>query len=65
MIYVICYLFNDICYLFNAWFDWKIGIFQQTAVRVYYILNHYKPRFVVIGMARDKRKLVSVKFFFQ
>ena len=61
MIYVICYLFNDICYLFNAWFDWKIGIFQQTVVRV----NHYIPRFVVIDMARDKRKLVSVKFFFQ
>ena len=27
------------CYLFIACFDWKIGIFQQTVVRVYYILK--------------------------
>ena len=34
------WLFNDIwCYLFIACFDWKIGIFQQTFVRIYYILN--------------------------
>ena len=34
------WLFNDIwCYLFIACFDWKIGIFQQTVVRVCYILN--------------------------
>ena len=33
------WLFNDIwCYLFIASFDWKIGIFQQTVVKVYYIL---------------------------
>ena len=33
-------LFNDKwCYLFIAYFDWKIGVFQQTFVRVYYILN--------------------------
>ena len=33
-------LFNDIwCYFFIASFDWKIGVFQQTVVRVYYILN--------------------------
>ena len=29
------WIFNDIwCYLFIACFDWKIGIFQQTVVRV-------------------------------
>ena len=34
------WLFNDIwCYLFITCFDWKIGIFQQTVVRVYYILK--------------------------
>ena len=34
------WLFNDIwCYLFIACFDWKIGIFQKTVVRVCYILN--------------------------
>ena len=33
------FLFNDICYLFIACFDWKIGIFQQTVVSVYYILK--------------------------
>ena len=36
------WLFNDIwCYLFIACFDWKTGVFQQTVVRVYYILNGY------------------------
>ena len=34
------WLFNDMwCYLFIACFDWKTGIFQQTVVRVYYILK--------------------------
>ena len=34
------WLFNDIwCYLFIAYFEWKISVFQQTVVRVYYILN--------------------------
>ena len=33
-------LFNYMwCYLVIACFDWKIGIFQQTVVKVYYILN--------------------------
>ena len=27
------------CYLVIAFFDWKIGVFQQTLVRVYYILK--------------------------
>ena len=32
--------FNDIwCYLLIAYFDWKIGVFQQTVVSVYYILD--------------------------
>ena len=34
------WLFNDIwCYFFIACFDWKIGVLQQTVVRVYYILH--------------------------
>ena len=34
------WLFNDVlCYLFVAFFDWKIGFFQQTHVRVYDILK--------------------------
>ena len=34
------FLFNDTWYcLFIACFDWKIGVFQQTVVRVYYILK--------------------------
>ena len=28
-----------LCYLFIACFNWKIGVFQQTVVRVYYILK--------------------------
>ena len=32
------WLFNDIwCYLAIGCFDWKIGLFQQTVLRVYYI----------------------------
>ena len=39
-------LFNDILYyLFIACFDCKIGVFQQTVERVYYIL---KATFVLI-----------------
>ena len=38
------WLFDDIwCYLFIACFDCKIGVFQQTVVRVYYILNFGLP----------------------
>ena len=33
------WLLNDIWCLFIVCFDWKIGIFQQTVVRVYYILK--------------------------
>ena len=34
------WLFNDIkCYFVIGCFNWKIGIFQQTVVRVYYILK--------------------------
>ena len=34
------WLFNDIlCYLLIACFDWKVGVFHQTVVGVYYILK--------------------------
>ena len=34
-------LFNNMwCYLVIAFFDWKIGVFQQTVVTVYCILNY-------------------------
>ena len=34
------WLFNDISYyLFIACFDWKINVFQQLVIRVYYILK--------------------------
>ena len=34
------WLFTGIwCYLVIGCFDWKIVVFQQTVVRVYYILN--------------------------
>ena len=36
----VTWLFNDICsYLVIGCFDWKITVFQQTFVKVYYILN--------------------------
>ena len=33
------WLFNDVCYLFIACFDWKISVFQQAVVSIYYILK--------------------------
>ena len=37
------WLFNDIwSYLVIGCFDWKIGVFQQTVVRVYYIYKILK-----------------------
>ena len=37
------WLFNDIwCYLVIGCFDWKIGVFQHTVVRVFYILKTYR-----------------------
>ena len=36
------WLFNDIlCYLVIGYFDWNIVVFQQTVVRVYYILKEF------------------------
>ena len=33
-------LFNEILiYLFIACFDWKVGVFHETVIRVYHILN--------------------------
>ena len=36
------WLFNNICYLFIACFEWKIDVFQQTVVRVYYIPKSFR-----------------------
>ena len=33
------WLLNDTCYLFIVCFDWKVGVFQKTVVRVYYVLK--------------------------
>ena len=35
-------VFNDICYVVMGCFDWKVGIFQQTVVRV--LLYPYPPK---------------------
>ena len=38
---IINWLFNDIwSYLIIGCFDWKIVFFQQTVVKVYYILTY-------------------------
>ena len=43
------WLFNDVwCYLFIACYDWKIGVFQQTVVRVYYILKFISKIFCIL-----------------
>ena len=34
------WMFSDICYLVIGCFDRKIGVFQQTGVSVYYILQY-------------------------
>ena len=38
------WLFNDICYLVIGCFDWKIGVFQQTVVMVYYVLKIFRNK---------------------
>ena len=43
-------LFNHCC------FDWKIGIFQQTVVRFYYILNDVKIQKQMRGHGISKCK---------
>ena len=45
----IVWLFNDIwCYLFIACFEWKIGVFQQTVVVVYFILKQTSRTFKIV-----------------
>ena len=53
------WLFNDTwCYFFIVCFDWKIGVFQQTDVRVYYILNKAESE---IRLSRTQRPKYSVQ----
>ena len=33
------WFFNDLCYLFIAYFDWNNGVLQEKVWRVYYILK--------------------------
>ena len=42
------WLFNIWCYLVIAFFDWKIGVFQQTVLRVYCILKLIQNNFVCL-----------------
>ena len=43
------WLFNDLwCYLFISCYDWKIGVFQQTVVRVYYIFKFISKIFCIL-----------------
>ena len=54
------WIFNDIwSYLFIAWFDWKIGVFQQTVVRVYYILK--KTINIISDKVHDKLRKTNLK----
>ena len=65
------WLFNDIwCYLFIGCFDWKIGIFQQTVVRVYYIPLNGKLQketiiyyFIYYGARKVFCKIMQQKYF--
>ena len=53
------WLSNDMwCYLIIGFFDWKIGVFQQTVVRVYCILNRKSK---CDSNATQKDKYIKVK----
>ena len=52
------WLFNNIgCYLFIGCFNSKIGVFQQSVVRVYYVLNR-----VEVNNADSQHRWVFVKY---
>ena len=52
------WLFNDVWrHLVIGCFDWKIGIFQQTVVRVYYILNFFTMSFYTRVLLFKKQKM--------
>ena len=57
------WLFNDIwCYLVIGCLDWKIGVFQKSVVRIYYILNLIsliKPFFVYDQNSQTKKTWLS------
>ena len=57
-------LFSDIwCYLFIAYFDWKIGVFQPTVVTVYYILKYVLKdnHLLLLPMAMEGHKKVVLE----
>ena len=54
------FAFDDIwCYLVIACLDWKISVFQQTVIRVYYIL---KMRWKLIDW--DHSRIEKLRLFF-
>ena len=61
--------FNDIwCYLSIACFDWETGLFQQTVVKVYYVLKEINRlrkeinRLLSKGMSNVYFKITIEKF---
>ena len=54
--------FNGVwCYLFIACFDWKLGVFQQTVVRVYYIFK-FLSLAEVLGCSKSNRPWQDLVF---
>ena len=52
------WLFNEVWHhLVIGCFDWKFGIFQQTVVRVYHILNFFTMSFYARVFSFEKQKM--------
>ena len=62
------WLFNDIwSYLVIGCFDWKIGVFQQTVVRFYYILKgcvRYIFASLILGLHESTCQIKKNVFYF-
>ena len=62
------WLFNNMwCYLVIAFFDGKIGVFQQTVVRVYFFLKYFVKKlkhFYVTAIMIFIHSLMGFKFTF-
>ena len=57
------WLFNDTCYLVIGCFDWNIGIFQWSVVKVYYILNRAVEKGELPAKIFFHIKWENMKFF--
>ena len=64
----VCYSYVVLPWTFIACFDWKIGVFQQTVVKVFYICNfntiQTQCNFVQLFELANSRKVTYIWYYF-